>query len=307
MQSKFQTWAEWPTLLLLGATYVLFFGSAVYVYEISVVAGCFGMVLGAVLHSSLTHEMLHGHPFRSCFWNAALVFPALSVFIPYLRFKDTHLAHHKDERLTDPYDDPETNFLDPSVWRRLPKTMQKVLRFNNTLCGRIFIGPVISQFCFVLADLRSMIRGDRRVWLGWMLHVPSVLCVAIALTYFSNVSLFTWVMCAYVALSILKIRTYLEHRAYDDFRGRTVVIADRGILALLFLNNNFHAVHHKFPKLSWFELPAVFQRQKNAVLSENHGYYYPSYRQIFSTYFFKAKDQVAHPLWSGDEISDNAK
>ena len=38
--------------------------------------------------------------------NEALVFPALSLAIPYQRFRDSHLAHHNDEILTDPYDDP---------------------------------------------------------------------------------------------------------------------------------------------------------------------------------------------------------
>jgi fatty acid desaturase len=40
--------------------------------------------------------------------------------VPYLRFRDTHLAHHHDPNLTDPYDDPESNFQDPAVWARTP-------------------------------------------------------------------------------------------------------------------------------------------------------------------------------------------
>ena len=53
-----------------------------------------------------------GIRFKNIHLNAALVFPALSFTIPYMRFRDTHLAHHVDSRLTDPYDDPESCYLD---------------------------------------------------------------------------------------------------------------------------------------------------------------------------------------------------
>ena len=41
--------------------------------------------LAAALHSSLQHEVLHGHPTRSPLLNEALVFPALSVVYAYRR------------------------------------------------------------------------------------------------------------------------------------------------------------------------------------------------------------------------------
>ena len=80
---------------------------------------------------SLQHEATHRHPTRSQMLNASLVFPGLTLVIPFLRFRDTHLDHHHDSLLTDPYDDPESNFLDPSVWERLPRPMQVLCRFNN--------------------------------------------------------------------------------------------------------------------------------------------------------------------------------
>ena len=101
------------------------------------------MVLCMTLHSSLTHEALHGHPTKNPYINALLVFPSLSLLVPYLRFKDVHLGHHRDEFLTDPYDDPESNFMDPDLWQSVPKGMQRVFRLNNTLLGRMVIGPLL--------------------------------------------------------------------------------------------------------------------------------------------------------------------
>lgn len=41
--------------------------------------------------------------------------------------------------LTDPYDDPESNFMDPDLWQSVPESMKRVFRLNNTLLGRMVI------------------------------------------------------------------------------------------------------------------------------------------------------------------------
>ena len=105
--------------------------------------------LAITQQSSLQHEAIHGHPTRSAAINTALAWPPLTLIIPYLRFRDTHLAHHLDSRLTDPYDDPESNFLDGGYWERLPGWVQKLLLWNNTLAGRLAIGPVIGTAAFL--------------------------------------------------------------------------------------------------------------------------------------------------------------
>nr|WP_249200442.1 fatty acid desaturase [Thetidibacter halocola] len=259
-----------------------------------------GMVLTAIaaaLHSSLTHEALHGHPFRSRFWNAALVFPALSVAVPYLRFKDTHLAHHHDSILTDPYDDPESNYLDPAVWGRLPRWRQWLLRTNNTLAGRMVLGPAIGTWTFVAGDLNAIRAGDRRVALGWALHLPALALVAWWIGTVGQMPVWAWLLASYAGLSLLKIRTFLEHRAHLEARGRTVVIEDRGPLAWLFLNNNLHAVHHMHAAVPWYRLPALYRQNRDRYLRRNEGYRYPSYAEVFRRHLWRAKDPVPHPLW----------
>ena len=297
MTDKFQTAAEWPTLVLVAMCYTVFFGAAMWVNPINMPIASILMVLAVVLQSSLTHEMLHGHPFKSKIANAAMVFPAIGIFVPYLRFKDTHLAHHINEHLTDPYDDPETNYLDPAVWPTLSRSMQITLRINNTLLGRMILGPIISQSVFMMEDARAIIKGNRRVALGWALHIPAVLCVWVVLAGLSDVSMWQWIGVAYLGMGILKIRTFLEHRAHQDVSGRTVIVEDRGALAFLFLNNNYHALHHAQPCIPWFDLPRIYAQRKAQVLRDNDGYHFANYRQIFAKYLLRAKDPVVHPLW----------
>src|SRR6056297_972827 len=106
---------EWPTLLLLIACYAVWFLGTTWGAAVWLPLGICVTGVAIALQSSLCHEALHGHPFRARVWNEAVVFPCLCLLVPYGRFRDTHLAHHRDEHLTDPYDDPESNYLDPRV------------------------------------------------------------------------------------------------------------------------------------------------------------------------------------------------
>lgn len=287
---------EWPTFALIFACYALWliaiFGVAVWSLWLAV--PMMGVV--AALHSSLTHEALHGHPFRAKWLNEALMALPLTLFIPYNRFRDLHLAHHQDANLTDPYDDPESNYLDPAIWVRLPRWQRWVYQANNTLLGRMLLGPIIGQLAFVRDDWRGAVRGDRDIWLAWALHLPGV-AVVLWIVAQSAMPVWAFVLAAYLGLALVKIRTFLEHRAHENSRARTVIVEDRGPLAFLFLNNNLHVVHHMNPAAPWYRLPALYRRGKERYLACNEAYVYRSYGQVFRQYFWRAKDPVAHPLW----------
>ena len=229
--------------------------------------------------------------------NEALVFPALGLFIPYRRFRDTHLAHHNDATLTDPYDDPESNYLDPAVWRQLSRPVQAVLRANNTLLGRMLLGPAVAQIVLMRTDWRAIRAGDRAVRYAWLRHLPALALVATWLGLVATMPAWAYVLGAYLGLSILKIRTFLEHQAHARASGRTAVIEDRGPLALIFLNNNLHVVHHMHPKVPWYRLPALYARHREHYLRRNGGYRYRSYAEVFRRHLLRAKDPVPHPLW----------
>lgn len=292
---------EWPTLGLIAAVYTLWALSTTLLAEASLPLAVAATAVLIAQFSSLQHEVLHGHPFRSRLANEALVFPSLTILVPYGRFRDTHLAHHRDEFLTDPYDDPESNYLDPKVWARLPRWRKALLRANNTLLGRMLLGPAIGQLAFMAADARAILAGDRAVRGAWALHVPAVALVLLWLDFVGSMPLWAYLVAAYLGHSLLKIRTFLEHRAHERARGRTVIIEDRGPLALLFLNNNLHAVHHAHPQLPWYRLPAFYRARRDRFLARNEGYLYRSYGEIFRRHLLRAKDPVPHPLMPGPE------
>lgn len=282
---------EWPTLALIAACYgawavVLFWMPMAWPLLIPVIA----------LQSSLQHEVLHGHPFESRRLAEPLVIASLNLAIPYIRFRDTHLAHHTDATLTDPYDDPESNYLDPAVWADLSWVSRAVMRANNTLLGRMFIGPILGQITFMVDDWRLIRGGDSAVARAWAVHIVACAPV-VALVWIAPVPVWAYLLACYGALSVLKIRTFLEHQAHTRASGRTVIIEDRGPLAFLFLNNNLHVVHHMHPRVPWYRLPALYFNNRDTYLKRNDGYCYTSYAQIFARHLLRAKDPVPHPLY----------
>ena len=219
--------------------------------------------------------------------------------VPVLRFLDTHIAHHNDAILTDPYDDPETNYLDPKVWVRLPRAVKSLLLFNNTLAGRLIVGPLLGQIAFMAGDWRAARAGDRRVVLGWAIHVPALAALGLWFTYVAAMPLWAYAISVNGAMSILKIRTFLEHQAHERASGRTVIIEDTGPLAFMFLNNNLHVVHHMHPNVPWYRLPVIYAENREHYQRRNGGYVFRSYSEVFRRYLTERKDPVAHPFRPG--------
>ncbi len=290
---------EWPTVLLIAACYVVWALGLFWLPEVWMPLAVVALIFAIALQSSLQHEVIHGHPFPGRKWGAALVYPALNLAIPYGRFRDTHLSHHLDSNLTDPYDDPESNYLDPAVWGRLAGPAQALLRVNNTLLGRMILGPLIGQVTFMADDWRQIRAGNRRVLGSWLGHIAAAVPV-VWLVILSPMPVWLYALACYTGLAVLKIRTFLEHQAHEKVRGRTVIIEDRGLLAFLFLNNNLHVVHHMHPRTPWYRLPQLYFSNREKYLTRNAGYRYRSYGEVFRRYFFSAKDPVPHPFWPRD-------
>ncbi|TVQ57338.1 MAG: fatty acid desaturase [Rhodobacteraceae bacterium] len=289
--------AEWPTLALLVSCYATWALATAFSDALGLWLAVPLTALTLALHSSLQHEVMHGHPFRDQRLSDALVFPALGLAIPYQRFRDLHLKHHIDENLTDPYDDPESYYCDPAAWAAFGPLRRRLLLANNTLLGRMTLGPALGLAHFWRAEARALRDGEVGVRRAWALHALGVAPVLLWLAHVATMPLWAYLAAAYLGLSVLKIRTFLEHRAHLSAAGRTAIVEDRGPLALLFLNNNFHAVHHAHPRVAWHALPALYAARRDLFLARNRGYRYASYLEVFRRHFLTRKEPPAHPFF----------
>lgn len=289
---------DWRTLLLVISVQALIL-TLLFVPFFAQQAGIWPVVFLLAplitLYSSTQHEVIHGHPFRSQIFNDLTCLLPLTVLVPYFRFKDTHLAHHKDVNLCDPYDDPETWYQDPAVWEKRSRASQAIFNFNNTLFGRMLIGPVIGMSGFARNDLRLFLAGEAHIGWKWLLHLASVAILFAAVQRYSSMPVWSLALAAYLGMSLLMVRTYLEHQAHEKVRGRSVIIENGGLFAFLFLNNSLHAVHHAYPSLAWYRLPRLFAQNRQRFLKLNDGYSFETYRSVFKKYSFRRKEPVPYP------------
>lgn len=287
---------EWPTCVTL----VCFHASWIFILQWHQPVGVLWIpltVLLVTLHSSLQHEALHGHPTKNRVFNEVLVGLAPGLFIPYRRFRDMHLKHHRNEKLTDPHDDPETWYLAEVDWQRRSALMKMALNANATLAGRMVIGPALSLYAFWKEDLRAILRGDRNVTTAWFMHFVGVTPVVWFLKLCQIELWFYALAVAYPAMSVLLVRSFVEHRASEQVKHRTAVVEAGSLMSLLFLNNNLHAVHHKYPTVPWHELPALWSEQKEQVIAENDHYHFPGgYLSVAKQWLFKRREPVVHPI-----------
>ena len=290
---------EWPTIGLIIVCHCSIVASAALMEHAWPLAFPV-LVASLTLYSSLQHEVLHGHPFANRHLNHLLVFPAWGLFVPYLRFQATHLAHHRDANLTDPYDDPESWYLAQRDWARTSWPRQLLLRVNNTLAGRLALGPAISLWAFAARDLAAIRRGDRAIRSAWLVHAGAVVLAAGILRATGTTPVSAYLLAAYLGMSVLMVRTFAEHQAHVSSRGRSVIIESRGLFALLFLNNNLHAVHHAAPDLPWYALPARYHARRAHYAMLNRGYVLAGYGELFRRYAFRAKEPVPHPFVEGE-------
>lgn len=287
---------EWPTVFLTFGCYAVWAGTGLLLWPHYPILALAVLTLTLALQSSLMHEVLHGHPTRNANVNEAFVFLPIGLVWPYRRFKWLHLRHHADERLTDPFDDPESYY--KALWQHeeLPDLMKVLLRINNTMVGRFILGPWLSSVGFFITDIRLGLHGNKAVRQAWLLHAIGLAVVIPIISYGFGIPLWLYILVpTWIGQSIISIRTYAEHQWSEHPEGRTIIV-ENSPLSLVFLNNNLHFVHHKSPAVAWYELPRLFRERREEWIRRNNGYVVPGYFALLKQYAFKAKEPVVHPV-----------
>jgi fatty acid desaturase len=287
---------EIPTLLLIVATYAgwLAITRAYAHLPLAIVAPVAALLI--TLHSSLQHEIVHGHPTRSRALNRLFAIVPLSVWLPYERYKQTHHAHHKDERLTDPVDDPESFYWTPEEWARLSPLTRALLSLEHTLAGRVLIGSFWRIGLFLWGEIRALIRNEPGVRAAWLEHLLWCVPVIVWLKIVCGMPLWIYFLAMVVpANAIQLIRSFAEHRARQTVPERIAIVERSWILGPLFLFNNLHLLHHESPGVPWYRCSALYRRERERLLAINGGLVYRSYFDVARRYLFRVHDVLPHP------------
>lgn len=289
------TWrTQWPTWLLLALIYGGWFGVALHARGLGLPATVVLLAILSTWYMSLQHELLHGHPIRSATINAVLGFAPLAVWFPYRVYRESHLQHHDDPHLTQPGLDPESYFVSEHKWRHAGRAIRALLVLRNTYLGRLLIGPAFAIAATGSNALGKIGRGDWRDVPAWLAHLLALSALAAWLQQVCAIPVWAFVVgVGYGALSLGSIRSFHEHRAADQHEHRTVINEAGWVWRLLFLNNNYHLVHHDLPHVPWFALRRVYEASSQQYIERSGGFLVKGYSEWAKLYLVAP---IAHPV-----------
>jgi fatty acid desaturase len=285
---------EWPTVLLAVTIYV---GWLVLTASAHRLPAWLVAVIGGWLiawHGSLQHEIIHGHPSRSHAVNTLIGAVPLALWLPFVIYRRTHIAHHATPAITDPFDDPESRYLPHSrgILGRLSLCLETA---QATLAGRLLLGPAIMVLRFLAQELQRLVRAPFSTLRDWVPHLIGVAAIAWWLDR-CGIGLGTYaLLIVYPGLSLTLLRSFAEHRAAALPDHRVATVERAGPFALLFLFNNLHAAHHRKPGLAWYKLPGYYRNRRAGFAQENGGLVYAGYGEIARRFLFRGHDSLIHP------------
>src|SRR5580692_2877705 len=285
-----------PTILVALAIYAAWFGLLRYH---TLLPWWLIVPIGAYLiawHFSLQHEAIHSFRGVPAWLRFALVFPPIGLWFPFPLYPKSHTTHHRDINLTVPGVDTESYYVLQADWQRMGSFMRAVLTFNQTLVGRMLIGPILRLWSLVSKESKRVAQGDYSHLPHWAVHA---LAVALLFWFISGVCHFPWwqycLLVAYPGLSLSLLRAFTEHRAAEDSQERTASVESNALFGILYLYNNLHVAHHLKPAMPWYDIPRFYRENRAELLASNGQIVYKGYVQLARSYFLVPVFSPVHP------------
>ena len=235
------------------------------------------LLAAAALHgvSLFTHEGVHGslsrRPWLNRLGSAVCAWPVLQNFAAY---KVLHLRHHAD---LGGGRDPD-HYANYTGRRWLERLMH---------LGRLLLGyPAYVTMIPILA-WRQGTRSDRAWIAGELGAVVLGLSLAIAFVP-APVLVWGWLAPMVVINTLVNIRGMSQHtflpEADHPIRGSRTILSNP-VTRFFMCNENYHLEHHLYPRVPWYNLPAVHRRVKQE-LADNGAPFIPSYLSFVRDYVF---------------------
>ena len=229
--------------------------------------------------------------------NELLVALPLAGIFPYHRYKDLHLKHHRDEHLTDPYEDPESYFWCEHQVRQMSDFQRHLFAINNTFVGRLIVGPALTMVGFSRTEIWRLRQNETGVRFAWVFHLIGLIAGIFIITQFFAMPIWVYfIFVVYPAMSLTAMRSYAEHQAAENVGARTAIVEAHPALALLYLNNNLHIVHHSSPATAWYDIPDLYIARRQQYLTANENTLFLGYSDIARRFAFHVKQPVEHPI-----------
>ena len=129
----------------------------------------------------------------------------------------------------------------------------------------------------------------------WLVHITLLAALFAWMTHVGFSPVWFVLAVSYPALALTKVRSFYEHRAADDPFARSVINEAGLFWRILFLNLNYHSVHHDLPGVPWYALKRIYQQNREAYRERNHGFLVRGYGEWLRQFWAAPVDVTVHP------------
>lgn len=294
---------EWPTWLLIAFIYGGWLAALAWYAQNASLWAVAALAVIAAWYMSLQHELVHHHPTRHMEINRALGLLPIAVWYPFDVYRRSHLAHHRDERLTYPGQDPESNYLDPEDFAQRSAPLRAILVAQRTSLGRFLISPAFAVFHLLWPLRRASYWRSRTLRWIWAQHLALLLAMLWAVERWTGMSPLVYLLgVGYPGLGLALLRSLYEHRPAAVPAHRIVVNEAGWLWRLLYLNNNYHAVHHAQPDLPWYAIPQAYWAQRDSFVAGTGGFLVPGYAWLWLRHALTPIDHPAQETRPGAAV-----
>ena len=183
-----------------------------------------------------------------------------------------HLKHHK--HLGAPGDpDHYANYTS------LPP-LEKAMHWGRLIAGY----PAY----LVAIPILGFVRGDAKDRLGIVAEVlAEIALIAAALRFVPTaVLVHAWLVPMVIINTMVNIRGMSQHTLLEDsdhsVRGSRTILTNR-LTTFFMCNENFHLEHHLYPRVPWYNLPALHARLRGQLEAER-AVFIPSYASFVAAF-----------------------
>ncbi|SOF00361.1 Fatty acid desaturase [Burkholderia sp. OK233] len=151
--------------------------------------------------------------------------------------------------------------------------------------GAALLGPPMSVGAMLRYAWRALRSGDLRHIAMWLAHGATVAVLLAWVQFHAGVPWWYYLLAVtWPALDLAMVRSLYEHRAESHPKAR-IVINEAGLfMRLLYLNNNYHLVHHDLPDLPWFHLPHAYRIRREDYRNKCRGFVIRGYGELLKRY-----------------------
>jgi len=285
------TWVV--AVVLYALWFLLIWFNAVLPWWVIMPAGAYLLAW----HFSLQHEAIHAFRGVPAWLRFAAVFPPLGLWFPFPLYRKSHTTHHRDVQLTVPGVDTESYYVRRADWERMSGARRALLTFNQTMAGRLLIGPALRLWIMIDRETGRVRKGDFTHLPHWAVHVAAV---AALFWFISGVCRMPWwqycLLVAYPGLSLGLLRAFTEHRAAEDSQERTASVESNVLFGMLYLYNNLHVAHHLKPTMPWYDIPEYYRTNRAELLKGNGHFVYRGYAELAKRWMFVPVFSPVHPF-----------